>query len=119
MSNPGQVTANCVVKYVFAGMISLLPLAFCGAAGAAPVSALTQITDASGSDGYVTKVYDDEHSRWRSHRRHGSEDDHGRWRSHRRWGSEYEHNRWRSHNRYGSEVEHGRERSHNRRGSGY
>lgn len=120
MGNPGQARASRTVKFVFAGMIGLLPLAICGSASAAAASAPAQIAGVASSEGYVTKVYDD-HSRWRSHRRHGSEDHHGRWSSHRRWGSEYEHNRWRSHNRNGSDggYDHSRSRSHHRHGSGH
>jgi hypothetical protein len=69
----------------------------------------------------VEKIYDDWHSRWRSHHRWGSHgyDYHGRWRSHHRWGSHhYDHSRWRSHHRWGSHhYGHSRWRSHHRWGS--
>lgn len=120
MGNPGQAIASRAVKYVFAGMIGLLPLAICGTASAAPSSAPAHIAGVTDLDGYVSKVYDDHHSRWRSHRRHGSEGDHGRWHSHRRWGSVFEHNRWRSDGRHGGgHDDHSRSRSHHRHGSGY
>lgn len=113
-----------VVKFAFAGMLGMAPLAIGGSASAIPAGAPAPIVSSASTDGYVTKVYDDEHNRWRSHRRHGSEQshEHGRWSSHRRWGSEYEHNRWRSHSRHGSDGGgdyHSRDRSHHRHGSGY
>lgn len=95
-------------------------------AQAAPAGAPAQTGSDAVTTGHVTKVdYDDGHSRWRSHSRHGSHEDgehrwHGRWASHNRWGSEYEHNRWRSHRRWGSDGDyHNRWRSHRRHGSGY
>jgi hypothetical protein len=112
-------------KYALAGMLCALPLALGGAGAASAVPASpAHVEGAAATRSVVTKVYDDDHSRWRSHRRHGSEHDyeHSRWRSHSRWGSEYEHNRWRSHSRWGSDgggYEHSRSRSHHRHGSEY
>jgi hypothetical protein len=120
MGKLGRNGVSRIVKLAFVGMLGMAPLAISGSAGAVPAGAPAQIDHSASTDGYVTKVYDDEHSRWRSHRRHGSDGEHGRWSSHRRWGSEYEHNRWRSHNRQGSDGGyHNRERSHHRHGSGY